>query len=88
MQQAITTADLKEKYPEYFQYEKIPEALQQKLVDLPVMKRCSKCGVEKLVTKDFFHKRASLKMVGIITVKYVVIQNTRLLIMCRFLLLV
>ena len=29
--------------------------MQQKLVDLPVMKKCSKCGEEKEATKEFFH---------------------------------
>ena len=28
--------------------------MQQKLVDLPVMKRCSKCGVEKLRLRSTF----------------------------------
>ena len=57
----LATADLKEKYPEYFQHEKIPEMLQQKLVDLPVMKKCSKCGESKPATKEYFHNHSGGK---------------------------
>ena len=35
--------------------------MQQKLVDLPVMKRCSKCKEEKLATKEFFYWHSGKK---------------------------
>ena len=35
--------------------------MQQKLVDLPVMKKCSKCGVEQLATKENFRPRSDRK---------------------------